>query len=112
VSIGQWQWPECAVYYNFVLQEDIAMTLSIRLPTEDERLLERAAAALHISKSEFIRRSIALYAGKVLPAERAEAAADALYIGRGGGLRRPDSVADPVKRAVLERLREKHGYAR
>jgi uncharacterized protein (DUF1778 family) len=30
------------------------MTLSIRLPAEDEMLLERAAAALHISKSEFI----------------------------------------------------------
>jgi hypothetical protein len=88
------------------------MTLSIRLPAEDEHLLERAAATLHISKSEFIRRSIAAYAGKVMPAERAAAEIDALYIGQGGGLRQPASVADPRKRAVLERLREKHGYAR
>lgn len=87
------------------------MTLSIRLPAEDETLLERAAAALRISKSEFIRRAIAAYAGKVMPAERAAAEIDALYIGRGGGLRQPDSVASPRKRAVLERLREKHGYA-
>jgi hypothetical protein len=35
-----------------------------------------------------------------------------LYIGRGGGLRRPESVTNPTRRAVLERLREKHGYAR
>ena len=88
------------------------MTLSIRLPAEDETLLERAAAALHISKSEFIRRSIAAYAGKVLPTEKAAAEIDALYIGRGGGLRQPESVTSPGKRAILERLREKHGYAR
>ncbi len=88
------------------------MTLSIRLPPEDESLLERAAAALHISKSEFIRRSIAAYAGKVLPPEKAAAEIDALYIGKGGGLRKPESVAQPGKRAILERLREKHGYAR
>ncbi len=87
------------------------MPLSIRLPAEDEMLLERAAAALRVTKSEFIRRSIAAYARKVLPAERAEAEIDALYIGRGGSLRRPETVSDPLKRAVLERLREKHGHA-
>jgi len=32
--------------------------LPIRLPAENEILLERAAATLHVSKSEFIRRSI------------------------------------------------------
>ena len=88
------------------------MTLSIRLPAEDETLLERAAAALRISKSEFIRRSIAAYASKVMPTEQAAAEIDALYIGKGGGLRAPDSVASPRQRAILERLREKHGYAR
>ncbi|MEJ8846808.1 ribbon-helix-helix protein, CopG family [Variovorax robiniae] len=88
------------------------MTLSIRLPAEDETLLERAAAALRVSKSEFIRRSIAAYASKVLPAEQLVAEIDAMYIGKGGGLRQPESVANPTKRAVLERLREKHGYAR
>ena len=51
------------------------MTLSIRLPAEDETLLERAAAALRVSKSEFIRRSIAAYASKVLPAEQVVAVA-------------------------------------
>ena len=88
------------------------MTLSIRLPAEDETLLERAAAALRISKSEFIRRSIAAYAGTVLPAEKAAAEVDALYIGQGGGLRDPAGVADPSKRAILQRLRAKHGYVR
>ncbi len=87
------------------------MTLSIRLPVEDETLLEQAAAALRVSKSEFVRRSIAAYAARVLPRERTDAEVDALYIGQGGGLRSPGSVADPVKRAVLERLREKHGHA-
>ena len=87
------------------------MTLSIRLPAEDETLLERAATALQISKSEFIRRSIAAYASRVMPPERLAAEIDAAFIGRGGGLRRPSSVADPAKRAVFERLREKHGYA-
>ena len=87
------------------------MTLSIRLPVEDQTLLERAAAALRVSKSEFIRRSIAAYAAKVLPSNQAAAEIDALYIGQGGGLRQPESVTNPAKRAVLERLREKHGYA-
>lgn len=88
------------------------MTVSIRLPAEDESLMIRAAAALHISKSEFVRRSVAAYAGKVLPNDQSEAEIDALYIGKGGGLRHPESVGNPGKRAVLERLREKHGYAR
>jgi hypothetical protein len=83
------------------------MTLSIRLTAEDEALIKRAAAALRISESEFVRRSIVAYASEVLPAE-----IDALHIGRGGGLREPESVADPGKRAIVERLREKRGYAR
>jgi len=87
------------------------VAISIRLPAEDEALLERAASLLHVSKSEFIRRSIAAYAANVIPAERAAAEIDALYIGKGG-LRDPRSAADPGKRAILERLREKHGYAR
>lgn len=85
------------------------MAISIRLPAEDEALLERAASLLRVSKSEFIRRSIAAYAANVIPAERAATEIDALYIGKGG-LREPQSVADPGKRAIVERLREKHGY--
>jgi hypothetical protein len=87
------------------------MTISIRLPAADEALLERAASRLHVSKSEFIRRSIAAYAAKVIPAGHSEAEIDALYIGQGGGLREPEGVANAGKRAVVERLREKHGYA-
>lgn len=86
------------------------MAISIRLPADDEALLERAASALRVSKSEFIRRSIAAYAAKVAPAEQSAAEIDARYIGQGGGLRRPESVVDPRKRAIVERLREKHGY--
>jgi hypothetical protein len=86
------------------------MAISIRLPADDEALLERAASRLHVSKSEFIRRSIVAYAAKVAPAGHSADEIDALYIGRGGGLRRPESVADPRKRAIVERLREKHGY--
>ncbi|KAF1023362.1 MAG: hypothetical protein GAK30_00565 [Paracidovorax wautersii] len=87
------------------------MTISIRLPADDEALLERAASQLQVSKSEFIRRSIAAYAAKTLRPDRSAAEIDALYIGQGGGLRHPDSVAEPRQRAILERLREKHGYA-
>jgi hypothetical protein len=87
------------------------MTISIRLPSEDEALLKRAASALRMSKSEFIRRSIAAYAEKALPSEQAWAEIDARYIGQGGGLRNPDSMVDPRKRSIVERLREKHGYA-
>ena len=87
------------------------MAISIRLPADDEALLERAASLLHVSKSEFIRRSIAAYAAKVIPAEQVAAEIDALYIGKGGGLREPQTVIDPRKRAIVERLREKHGYA-
>ncbi|MDR0780323.1 MAG: ribbon-helix-helix protein, CopG family, partial [Pseudomonadales bacterium] len=46
------------------------MTISIRLPSADEALLERSAHALRVSKSEFIRRSIAAYAEKMLPSEQ------------------------------------------
>lgn len=86
------------------------MVLSIRLPPDAEALLERAAERLHISKSEFVRRSITSYAATVIPAEQRAAEIDAQYIGQGGGLRPIDSVTDPRKRAILERLRRKHGY--
>ena len=85
------------------------MSLSLQLTAEDDALLTLAADRLHISKSEFVRRSIAAYAARVIPAEKTEI--DAMYIGQGGGLRDPDSVKDPLKRAVLEKLREKYGYA-
>ena len=87
------------------------MAISIRLPSEDEAQLERAASVLKVSKSEFIRRSIAAYVARVAPDADAAAHADALYLGKGGGLRRPDSMVSPRKRAIVERLREKHGYA-
>jgi predicted transcriptional regulator len=87
------------------------MTISIRLPSADEALLERSASALRVSKSEFIRRSIAAYVEKMLPSERTQAEIDARYIGQGGGLRNPESIADPRRRAIVGRLREKHGYA-
>ncbi|MFT4178824.1 MAG: ribbon-helix-helix protein, CopG family [Thermomonas sp.] len=86
------------------------MTLSIRLPAEDEAMLARAARALRVSKSEFIRRSIAAYAMKVAHTPEAIAEIDAAYIGKGG-LRDPAKVTNPQKRAIVERLRAKHGYA-
>ncbi|MFT4100615.1 MAG: ribbon-helix-helix protein, CopG family [Burkholderiaceae bacterium] len=87
------------------------MVISIRLPADDEALLTRAAELLQISKSEFVRRSIAAYAAKLIPTEEVPEAIDAMYIGQGGGLRQPQDVASREKRAILERLREKHGYA-
>jgi len=89
----------------------IATVISIRLPAPEEAVLERAAGHLRVSKSEFIRRSIAAYAAKVVAPGQCEAEIDARYIGQGGGLRNPRAVADPRKRAIVERLREKHGYA-
>lgn len=86
------------------------MALSIRLQPQDEALLERAASHLRVSKSEFIRRSVAAYARQVIPTGRTMAEIDSLFIGKGGGLRTPGSVTNPQKRAVLERLREKHRY--
>ncbi|MCL2344886.1 MAG: ribbon-helix-helix protein, CopG family [Desulfobulbus sp.] len=87
------------------------MTISIRLPAADDALLERSASALRLSKSEFIRRSIAAYAQKMLSSEQTRAEIDARYIGQGGGLRNPESVADPHRRAIVARLREKYGDA-
>jgi len=88
-----------------------ATMLSIRLPAPEQTALERAAGHLRVSKSEFIRRSIAAYAAKMIAPGQSEAEIDARYIGQGGGLRNPPAVADPRKRAIVERLREKHGYA-
>lgn len=87
------------------------MALSIRLPNDEQVLLERAAHALRVSKSEFVRRSIAAYAARVVPNARVATEIDAQFIGKGGGLRKPASVARPRQRAIVERLREKHGYA-
>jgi Arc/MetJ-type ribon-helix-helix transcriptional regulator len=87
------------------------MAISIRLPSVDEALLEHAASALRMSKSEFIRRSIAAYAEKTLPSEQTRAEIDARYIGQGGGLRKLEKITDPRKRAIVERLHEKYGYA-
>jgi hypothetical protein len=87
------------------------MALSIRLLPEDQILLEHAARLLHVSKSELVRRSVAAYVAKLLPADAVSAEIDALYIGQGGGLRSFDAVASPQQQAILERLREKHGYA-
>jgi len=81
---------------------------SIRLPAGDKALLERAARHLGVSKSEFVRRSIAAYAAEVMQFDAG--AVDAHYIGQGGGLRRPQ--ADACKRTIVARLREKHGYDR
>ena len=41
------------------------MALTIRLQPQDEALLERAASHLRVSKSEFIRRSVAAYVRQV-----------------------------------------------
>jgi hypothetical protein len=87
------------------------MTLSIRLSAEDKALLEQAASVLHLSKSERIRRSIGAYAARIIPSGQSAAAIDALFIGKGGDLRQPETVTDPRKRAIVERLREKQGYA-
>jgi len=87
------------------------MALSIRLLPEDQILLERSARILQVSKSELVRRSVAAYVAKLIPADAVSAEIDALYIGQGGGLRSPDAVANPYRQAILERLREKHGYA-
>ena len=64
------------------------MSLSLQLTAEDDALLTLAADRLHISKSEFVRRSIAAYAARVIPAEKTEAEIDAMYIGQGGGAAR------------------------
>jgi hypothetical protein len=89
-----------------------AMTLSIRLDNTDRDLLERGAKALRISKSEFVRRSISAYAKEVSRSLRVEAELDALFIGKGGGLRGPALMAEPRVHVIVERLRSKHGYAR
>jgi hypothetical protein len=84
------------------------MSLSLQLTAEDDALLTLAADRLHLSKPGLGRRTMPAYAARVTPAEKTEAEIDAMYIGQGGGLRDPDSVKDPLKRAVLEKLREKH----
>lgn len=52
---------------------------------------------------------IAKYASKVIPPERTPEEIDALFLGKGE-LRKPETVSDPLKRQVLERLRQKYGY--
>jgi hypothetical protein len=88
------------------------MPLSIRIPSDEEELLDRAARALEISRSEFVRRSIVAYARQVaMQTSTRDEEIDARYIGQGGSLRDPASVADPRRRAIVKRLRTKHGYA-
>jgi hypothetical protein len=57
----------------------VSATDPIRLPTQGRTTLEHALAEI-----------------------------DARHVGQGGGLRHPQSVTDPRKQAIVERLRAKH----
>lgn len=82
------------------------MPYSIRLSLNEERLLVTAQRALAKSRSEVIRQAIVEYCSRLGPVPRTAFEQGRHLFGRGG-LAKPSK--QPLKRAVQERLRAKHG---
>lgn len=81
------------------------MTLSVRLTPEEEALLEAAARQTARSKSDLVRQGVRELCMRLA---RADKSPYDLGIGLFGAGAIAAAPADPVKRAVSERLRAKH----
>ena len=82
------------------------MTLSVRLNPDDEELLEKTAQRLGRSKSDLARMAVREMCAKYVREEPAPyVLGEDLF--ESGDLAGPP--ADPVKRAIQDKLRDKHG---
>ena len=81
------------------------MTLSVRLSPNEERLLEKTASRLGRSKSDLVRQAVHELCEKLVQDERSPYTLGAGLFGAGELAGAP---ADPLKRQIWERLRDKY----
>ena len=83
------------------------MTLSVRLSSDEERLLEKTALRLGRSKSDLARQAVQELCQKLVREEHS-----AYVLGQdlfdSGELAEPP--ADPLKNKIWEKLRDKHSH--
>lgn len=83
------------------------MTLSVRLSTEEEALLEKTAKRIGRSKSELARQAVYELCQKLTQEERSPYSMGEDLFGAG---KLAEAPADPLKKQIWEKLRAKHGY--
>lgn len=81
------------------------MSLSVRLSSEDERLLEASARRLGRPKSALVRQAIQELCQKLRQDEHSAYALGEDLFGAG---KLADAPSDPMKKAIWEKLRVKH----
>lgn len=82
------------------------MTLTVRLPKEEENLLEKTARRLGRSKSDLARQAVHELCQKLAQEEQSSYAIGEDLFDMG---ELSISVKDPLKQKILDKLRDKHG---
>lgn len=82
------------------------MTLTVRLPTVEETLLEKTARRLDRSKSDLVRQAVRELCLKLDQEEHSAYALGEDLFDTGGLAQVPK---DPLKQKIWEKLRAKHG---
>lgn len=83
------------------------MTLTVRLSPEDENLLEKTARRLGRSKSDLARQAVHELCQKLVQEERSAYSLGEDLFDQGD---LADTPNDPLKKAIWEKLRAKHGH--
>lgn len=83
------------------------MTLTVRLPPEEENVLEKTARRLGRSKSDLARQAVQELCQKLTQEEHSAYAIGKDLFDLGELANAPKN---PLKEKVWEKLRDKHGY--
>jgi len=84
------------------------MTLSVRLPPEEESILEKTAYRLGRSKSDLARQAVHELCQKLAQEEHSAYAIGKNLFGVGELAKAPSD--DPLKQKIWKKLQYKHGY--
>lgn len=83
------------------------MTLSVRLSSEEEHLLEKTARQLGRSKSDLARQAVQELCQKLVQEERSAYSVGVDLFDTG---KLAEAPSDPLKQKIWEKLRAKHGH--
>ncbi len=83
------------------------MTLSVRLSPDDENLLEKTARRLGRSKSDVARQAVNEFCQKLIQEKHSPYSLGEDLFDTGELASAP---ADPLKKRIWKKLRDKHGY--
>jgi len=83
------------------------MTLTVRLSSEDETLLEKTARRVGRSKRDLARQAVHELCQKLIQEERSPYSLGQDLFGAGELAKAP---TDPLKKQIWEKLRVKHGH--